>query len=73
MGKKKEKQNRIYTAGNRHMEERLDKHMNAGESDGNSPWKMNMKVVRRKRMKRFIQRHRSLGFCMYMKHYDLFK
>lgn len=30
------------------MEESLDKHMNAGESVGNSPWKMNIKVAKRK-------------------------
>lgn len=34
--KMKQKQNRTYTARNKHMEESLDKHMNAGESDGNN-------------------------------------
>lgn len=30
------------------MEESLDQHMKAGESDGNSQWKMNIKTAKRK-------------------------
>lgn len=44
----KQEQSRIYSAGNKHMGESLDKRMEAGESDGNSPRKMIMKVARRK-------------------------